>query len=119
MPTTPLEPISELYAALREMKESGQNMSEMVLALCGGGVRTITSTSGEIMTSVVISAEEVSEILARSDVRVYYSQRYESAYCVYEPNDYQTVTVWYQSAESLAIKLQLARMFGVVNYVLE
>lgn len=119
LPTTPLEPITELYDALRRMKNSGQDMSEVVLVLCGGGFRTIMSNSGQITDSGFVSARQVKEILARSNVRTYYSQRYESAYCVYEPNFYQTVTVWYQSEESLAVKLQLARMFGVADYVLE
>ena len=119
LPTTPLEPFAQLYDALRKMKESGQDMSEVVLILCAGGVRTIVSETGEIVSSEVISAGQVKKILERTDVRTYYSQRYESAYCVYEPNNYQTVTVWYQSEASLAVKLQLARMFGVVNYVLE
>ena len=119
LPTTPLEPITQLYDMLRGMKESGHDMSRVVLVLRGGGFRTIVSDSGQIVTSGFLSARQVKDILARSDVRTYYSQRYESAYCVYEPNYYQTVTVWYQSEESLAVKLQLAKMFGVVEYVLE
>lgn len=119
LPTTPLEPITQLYDALRKMQESGQDMSEVVLVLCAGGVRTIVDEAGEIISSDIISADKVKSILERTDVRVYYSQLYESAYCIYAPNNYQTVTVWYQSEESLAVKLQMARMFGVVNYVLE
>lgn len=119
LPTTPLEPIAQLYDALRKMKASGQDMSEVVLLLRAGGVRTIVDEAGEIISCDIISADKVKTILERTDVRIYYSQRYESAYCIYQPNNYQTVTVWYQSEESLAVKLQLARMFGVVNYVLE
>lgn len=116
LPTTPLEPMAQLYDALRTAKERGQDMSHLVLVLTAGGVRTIVSETGEIVSSEVISAQEVADILAEPSVRLYYSQRYESAYCVYQPNFYQTVTVWYQSAESLAVKLQLAQMFGVVHY---
>ena len=119
LPTTPLESITELYDVLRQKKANGQDMSALVLVLCGGGYRTIVSSSGQITSSGFVSAQQVKTILARSNVRTYYSQRYESAYCVYEPNYYQTVTVWYQSERSLAVKLQLARMFGVVDYVLE
>ena len=119
LPTTPLEPITQLYDALRKMKASGQDMSEVVLILRAGGVRTIVDETGKIISSEIISADKVKNILERTDVRIYYSQRYESAYCVYQPNNYQSVTVWYQSEESLAVKLQMAKMFGVVNYVLE
>lgn len=119
LPTTPLEPISELYAVLREMKNSGADMSRTVLSLTAGGVRTTQSKDGKILTTDTLTADQVKSLLVRSDVRTYYSDRYESAYCVHEPNFYQTVTVWYQSEESLAVKLQLARMFGVTKYILE
>ena len=59
--------------------------------------------------SELISAKEVQKVLERKDVTVSYSDRYESAYCIYEPNAYQTATVWYQSEESMAAKLQLAK----------
>ena len=94
-------------------------MSRAVLCLSAGGVRTTVSTDGKIISTDELTAEQVDTILARYKVRTYYSKRYESAYCVYEPNNYQTVTVWYQTGESMAVKLQLARMFGVTDYVLQ
>lgn len=119
LPTTPLEPIGALYAALRYQKQCGQDMSQLALCLTAGGVRTVSSKEGTILATDFITAEQVQEILAGSDVRAYYSERYESAYCVYEPNEYQTATLWYQSEESIAVKLQLARMFGVTRYILQ
>lgn len=118
LPTTPLEPIAELYAALRKLKNNGSDMSRAVLCLQGGGVRTLVS-NGRIISSGVISADEVDELLSSSGVRTYYSDRYESAYCIYQPNSYQTATVWYQSEKSLSAKLQLGRLFGVTRYTLE
>lgn len=119
LPTTPLEPIEQLYARLAEMKEGGWDMSRVVLVLQSGGVRTVVNSSGKIIQSGEISAEQVRAYLARQNVRVYYSKRHESAYCILEPNYYQTATIWYQSEESMAAKLKLARMFGVTNYVVE
>lgn len=116
MPTTPLEPIGELYAQLRSAKNRGTDLSRAVLCLTEGGVRTITSSSGIVATDT-LSADEVQDILSRSGVKTYYSTRYESAYCIYRPNSYQTATLWYQSDESLAAKLQLARLFGVTKYI--
>ncbi len=115
MPITPLEPILELYGALRSLKQGGQDMSQAVLCLNAGGVRTVVS-GGSIAGSERITAEEMAEILASSGVTTHYSDRYESAYCIYAPNGYQTATVWYQSPESQAVKLQLARLFGVTKY---
>lgn len=118
VPTTPLEPIAELYAALRELKNSGADMSRATLCLRGGGIQTLVS-NGRILSSGELSADEVAELLSGSGVRTYYSDRYESAYCIYQPNGYQTATVWYQSEKSLSVKLQLGRFFGVTHYVLE
>lgn len=120
MPITPLEPLPELYATLRRMKNNGDDMSRTVLRLMSGGVRTITDAGGRpVSGSELISAKEVQKALESKDAALFYSDRYESAYCIYSPNAYQTATVWYQSDESMAAKLQLARLFGVTKYVLE
>lgn len=120
IPITPLEPLPELYTALRRMKNSGEDMSAAALRLMAGGVRTITDAGGNPISSTeLISAGEVEKILAGKDVTISYSDRYESAYCIYHPNAYQTAAVWYQSEESTAAKLQLAKLFGVTKYVLE
>ncbi len=116
-PMTPLEPLTELYDALRDMKNNGADMDRAVLSLNGGGIRTLTSY-GVVLSSETLSDKEVKAVLSRPDVNTYYSERYESAYCIYQPNAYQTATVWYQSDESLAAKLQLAGLFGVTHYVL-
>jgi len=100
--------------------QAGDEMPITPLELMAGGVRTITDAGGApVAGSELISAKEVQKVLERKDVTVSYSDRYESAYCIYEPNAYQTATVWYQSEESMAAKLQLARLFGVTRYVLE
>ena len=117
MPTTPLEPLADLYNALRQLKDRGTDMSRTALRLTAGGVRTITS-GGRIVSSEAVTHREVEKILAMDGVNVYYSDRYECAYCIYQPKAGQTATVWYQSGESTAAKLQLARLFGVTKYYL-
>ena len=120
IPITPLEPLPDLYAALRRMKYSDEDLSDTVLRLMSGGVRTVTDAGGNpITSSELISAKEVEKVLSGKDVTVSYSDRYESAYCIYHPNAYQTATVWYQNDESIAAKLQLAKLFGVTKYILE
>lgn len=115
IPTTPLEPLAELYNALRQMKDKGADMSRAALRLTAGGVRTITS-GGRIIATEPVTHREVEDILAMDGVNTYYSDRYECAYCIYQPATGQTATVWYQSDESLEAKLQLARLFGVTRY---
>ena len=92
-------------------------MEGAILNLTAGGIRTIVA-NGEIVESAPVTAEEVKELLA-GGANDYYSTRYESAYCIYQPNEGQTAAVWYQSAQSLSAKLQLARLFGVTQYILE
>lgn len=118
LPTTPLEPLTDLYDALLRLKNSGADMSKVALHLVAGGVRTVTG-DGAILGSETLSARQVEEILERPDVNIYYNDRYESAYCTYQPNPYQEAVVWYQSEESMAAKLQLAQLFGVTCYILE
>jgi len=118
VPTTPLEPLAELYDALYQLKKQGQDMSRVVLCLTGGGICTITAGGGQILQTEELTAAEVAEILEENGDRLYYSDRYESAYCIYQANGYQTATLWYQNEESLAVKLQLARLLGVQKYML-
>ena len=120
MPMTPLEPLGDLYATLRRMKNNGEDMSQYALRLMAGGVRTLTDSGGNLLGgSELISAREVQDALAGKDVDAFYSEQYQSAFCIYAPNAYQTAYVWYQSEKSMEAKLQLARLFGVTRYVLE
>ena len=116
IPLTPLEPLPELYDALRKLRAGGQDMSKAVLELTGGGIRTLTA-GGQLLGSAPVTAEEVARLLEKEGTSSYYSDRYQSAYFIYRPNGEQTATVWYQSPESLAAKLQLARLFGVTRYL--
>lgn len=117
LPTTPLEPLTELYDALRKLKNSGADMGKAAVVLTAGGVRTVVGEGGASRRDT-LSAAQVQELLEQDGVSAYYSQRYESAYCIYVTADRQTATVWYQSPESKEVKLQLARLFGVTRYIL-
>lgn len=118
IPTTPLEPMADLYLGLQKLKNGGTDMNRVAVFLTAGGVRTLTG-EGKIIAGDTLTASEVKSVLRSASARLYYSDRYDSAYCIYTPNGYQTGTVWYQSERSLAAKLQLARLFGVTNYILE
>ncbi len=119
IPTTPLEPMAELYLALQKLKNSGADMSRVALCLTAGGLRTLTDKDGKIVASDTLSANQVNSILRGTGVRTYYSDRYDSAYCIYSPNIYQTSTVWYQSERSQTAKVRIASLFGVTHYMLE
>lgn len=118
LPTTPLEPLTELYDTLRQLKNSGADMDQIVLCLSAGGTGTVVDQDGTILSTDVFTAGQVEELLEQKGVKTYYSERYESNYCIYIPREGQTAVVWYQSEESLAAKLQLARLFGVTKFML-
>ena len=118
LPTTPLEPLTELYDTLRQLKNSGADMDQIVLCLSAGGTGTVVDQDGTILSTDVFTAGQVEELLGQKGVKTYYSERYESNYCIYIPREGQTAVVWYQSEESLAAKLQLARLFGVTKFML-
>ncbi len=119
IPTTPLEPLADLYIALRQLKSSGTDMGQVVLCLSAGGVRTLVEKNAIVSTDR-LTASQVEEVLASAeDLSAYYSDRYECAYCIYQAGYGREATLWYQSERSLAAKLQLASLFGVTRYVLE
>ena len=117
VPTTPLEPMEELYRTLRHQKQQGTDLSQTALHFASGGVATVTQGS-EILSSRAISQREVEGYLNRSGVRTYYSQPYQCAYLVYTSGA-TTTTVWYQTEESIQAKLELCRLFGVTHYIYE
>ena len=117
IPTTPLEPIGSLYSLLRRYKEAGTDLSRVAVVFSAGGVATAVRGS-KILSSEPISADQVEAYLSSSEGNTHYSDTYASAYLTI-PDGSSTVTLWYQSDESLAAKLQLCRLFGVSHYILE
>ena len=53
--------------------------------------------------------------LAQPDTVVTYSEKYRNPYAVYTTEDGSRYKVWYEDAQSVADKLQLARMFGITG----
>lgn len=117
IPTTPLESVESLYNILRRYHEAGTDMSKVAVILTAGGVATTTEGS-KIVSSETISASAVSTYLASSGVRTYYSDQHQCAYLILSDKD-TTLTIWYQTPESQAAKLQLCRLFGVEHYILQ
>ena len=117
VPTTPLESLPELYMALKAYFDGGGTAEKAAVQLSQGGVATATRGS-KIVSSRPISQREVEGYLSRAGVKTYYHDTSACAYLIYTSGTTQT-TVWYQTEESLAAKLELCRLFGVTHYVLE
>ena len=117
VPATPLDPLPELYAALKSCRDSGADLGQVVVVLKEGGVATTTRGSS-ILSSETISQSEVEGYLRRSGVETYTHSQYACDYLTYTSGNTQT-TVWYQSEENVAEKLELCRLFGVTHYCME
>ena len=118
IPTTPLEPFSDLYDALKAQRAAGTDMSQVAVVLTDGGIVT-TVQGSRIVSSKSISKAEVEAYLEDRDTNVYYSDTYQCAYLTAEESGGRTVTVWYQDEQGMQAKLLLCRLFGVNAYVLE
>lgn len=114
IPSTPLEPLEELYKILHMYREAGTDLNKLALVLTAGGIATTTQGS-RILSSEVISKADVLTHLAADGTAMYYSEQHQSAYLTRG----SSLTIWYQSEASLAAKLQLARMFGINHFILE
>ncbi len=114
IPSTPLEPLEEMYKVLHAYKVAGTDMSKLSLILSAGGIATTTQGS-KIMSSQAISKADVDNYLSDANISTYYSEQHQSAYLTRG----SSLTVWYQSEESLSAKLQLARLFGINHYILQ
>ena len=108
---TPLEPLDALYQALRGAEP------DAVLVLSSGGWETVTE-GGAVLSTQAISAETVAAYLARPEAESFYAAQYACRYLLLTEGE-RTVTVWYQSPETLAAKLRLAGLFGITDYYLE
>ena len=117
VPATPLDALPALYDALKTLKDSGADMSRVAVVLKEGGVATATRGS-RVLSSQPISQAEVEAYLGRSGVETYTHSQYACSYLTYASGTTQT-TVWYQSEEDLAEKLELCRLFGVTHYAVE
>ena len=117
VPTTPPQATMDLYEALRLCKEKGTDMSRVAVVFTAGGVSTVTRGS-TIVSSQLVSRQQVNSYLSRSGVKNYYSDKYDCSYLIYTSGSAQT-TIWYQTGDSLSSKLALCRLFGVTHYMMQ
>ncbi|MBQ6207933.1 MAG: S-layer homology domain-containing protein [Oscillospiraceae bacterium] len=110
-PTDPVEPLEEVYGALRTLFGPG---SALDASKCG----LLLSASGSAWTGAVntglVSGAAVEELLRSDGVTSYYSERYACAY-LRRPADDDTPeqVVWYPDAKSIAARVQLAKLFNL------
>lgn len=105
LPTTPKEPLEEVYYAL-ESVAAAIPAEKRVLQLSASGAKWRNGQAAED-----VSAAELSALLATSGVTGYWSGRYAAPYLSYTDAGARVV-VWYNDARSAQERRQLLSFFG-------
>ena len=103
-PVAPMEPLEEVYYALAELKDQVDSSRLSLLLTTTGSAWSSGRRTGEI------TAAEIEALLASTQVRDYYSDRYACAYLTADDGD---TVVWYLNGEAALERIRMAAFFGV------
>lgn len=106
VPAAPPEPLEEVYYGLSRMRGL-VDAGKLTLMVSTAGSAWTDSTPTDPMTGLEIAA-----MLEDPDTRVYYSDRYASAYAQLD-NSRSVTTVWYLNGQSIEERVRLGRLFGI------
>ncbi|MCI1960168.1 MAG: S-layer homology domain-containing protein [Clostridia bacterium] len=113
--TTPVSPFDEVYFGLKAVTDSKtgvQDKSKIVLGMSFNNVGW-TVDNGKITNSKGITYTYADiEKMIQNGANVKYSDKYRNPYLVYSENGQNTI-VWFENAESIKDKCELAKMFGI------
>lgn len=112
-PTTPPEPLEEVYYALCKLTEQ-VSPEKLSLSLTTTAAAWVDSGKG-YQPGGEMPVQELEELL--EDGQTYYSERYQAAYGLSEERG-RTTAVWYLNADAAAERVQLARLLGVTHVTL-
>lgn len=105
-PTSPPEPLEEVYYALSRMRGL-VDTGKLSLMVSASGTAWEDEEAAEPLTGT-----EIQKLLEDPEVRTYYSGRYACAYSQLE-SPRSTLTVWYLNGQAVQERARLARLFGV------
>ena len=112
-PTTPPEPLEEVYYALSKLTEQ-VSPEKLSLSLTTTAAAWVDSGKG-YQPGGELPVQELEALL--EDGQTYYSERYQAAYGLSEERG-RTTAVWYLNADAAAERVQLARLLGVTHVTL-
>lgn len=112
-PTTPPEPLEEVYYALCKLTEQ-VSPEKLSLSLTTTAAAWVDSGKG-YQPGGELPVQELEALL--EDGQTYYSERYQAAYGLSEERG-RTTAVWYLNADAAAERVQLARLLGVTHVTL-
>lgn len=112
--TTPVSPFDEVYYGLKVITDSKtgiQDKNKIVLGLSFNNVGW-NVVDGKITNSkgLTYTYDEIEKMIQNGAV-VKYSDKYRNPYLVCSKDG--STTVWYENAESIKDKCELAKMFGI------
>ena len=96
----PLEPLERVYYGLSRLR-GVVDAGKLSLML------TSTASQWDGERAEALSGETLTEYLEEQNAHSHYSSRYACAYLPREED-----TIWYHNAQSIAERIQLARLFG-------
>lgn len=116
----PVTPFARIYDALTEITDPDTGVadrSRIALALSMDTTGFRIDENGLLLDDQFYrpSIETLSRRLAQSDTVVTYSQEYRNPYAVYTDEAGSRYKVWFENGQSVADKIQLAKMFGVTG----
>ena len=111
-PSDPVEPLENIYTALRTLKEETD----------AGRLALYLTTSGHVWSGYeqenALSGREIESLLStQQDIRAYYSDRYACAY-LRVPEGNRERVVWYLNDRAVAARVQLLRLMDVGQIIL-
>lgn len=111
-------PFYKIYAALTEITDPDtgvQDKSKIALAVSMDTTGFQIDESGKVVESKYVrpALSTLAKRLAQSDTVITYSSTARNPYAVYTDENGLRYKVWYEDAQSITDKIELARMFGI------
>ncbi|SBW12574.1 conserved exported hypothetical protein [uncultured Eubacteriales bacterium] len=116
-PVTPFPQVAEALAAITDPDTGVRDKSKIALAIAIDSAGYQIDSNGKIAAATLYSpgVDTLTNRLRQADAVRGWSDVYRNPYLTYTGDDGSTYRVWYEDAQSVMEKIQLAAMFGVTG----
>ena len=117
---SPVTPFPDIYQALVDITDPEigvQDTSKIALAISFGTAGFHVDEEGRLLETTIYhpAQDTLAKRLAQSDTTVTYSDTYRNPCATYTTEDGSRYLVWYEDAQRVTDKIQLAKMFGITG----